>query len=171
TQRGSKLNLNFVEVPNQAILSSAKKYLLSAELIDSQNNQLELGAILCSSFSIELLLKSLLSTSSPQNVEQLCEDSWFYSGVTHNTAKGHSYMSLFHKLDLSIQEYLIASYNQENKQEPLISILKSYDGSFVKWRYGYETTTKSINITALLKLNRQLYDAISSLKISHNACV
>lgn len=31
------MNLDYAEIPNQAILASAKKYLLSAELIESQN--------------------------------------------------------------------------------------------------------------------------------------
>lgn len=159
------MNLDYAEIPNQAILASAKKYLLSAELIESQNEQLELGSILCSSFSIELLLKSMLSTSSPQNVEQLDEGSWGYNGISHGTAHGHCYSKLFGKLTSQHRSYLSAFFNSGNELESLESILTAFDGTFVKWRYGYERTNKSINVTLLLQLNRKLYEAISHMEI------
>lgn len=162
--RRDELSLDFEEIPNQAILASAKKYLLSAELIERQNEQLELGAILCSSFSIELLLKSLLANSSPKNIEPLIEDCWFYSGVTHNTAKGHSYIELYKRLSPEIQNSLTSSFVYMEVSEPLVSMLEAFDGVFVKWRYGFESNGKSLNITSLLKLNRTLYESVSSLK-------
>ncbi|WBA10763.1 hypothetical protein [Salinivibrio kushneri] len=159
------MNLDYSEIPNQAILASAKKYLLSAELIESQNGQLELGSILCSSFSIELLLKSLLSMSSPQNIEQLDEGSWTYTCVNHTTAHGHCYSKLFDELTSQHRSYLSSFFNPENEIESLESMLKAFDNTFIKWRYGYETTNKPINVTLLLRLNRKLYDAIENMEI------
>lgn len=144
-----------------------ENHLLSAELIERQNEQLEIGAILCSSFSIELLLKSLLAKSSPKNIETLMEDSWFYSGMTHSTPRGHSYIALYRKLSPEVQDSLTLSFVGMGMSEPLVSVLEAFDGVFVKWRYGYESTGKSINITSLLKLNRALYESISSLKVHY----
>ncbi|TOG01100.1 hypothetical protein CGJ15_08010 [Vibrio parahaemolyticus] len=159
------MNLDYVEIPNQAILARAKKYLLSAELLESQNEQLELGSILCSSFSIELLLKSLLSTSFPQNVEQLDEGSFSYNGLVHNTVHGHCYSKLFGKLTSEQRSYLSEFFNSGNKSESLELMFKTFDDTFVKWRYGYEATNKSINISVLLRLNRKLYEAIARLEL------
>lgn len=165
------MNFDYTEVPNQAILASARKYLQSAEVIESQDAQLELGAILCSSFSIELLLKSLLSTSSPQNVQVLEENSFAYSGVVHDTQYGHSYSKLFENLSLEYREYLSEEFDAYSESGSLVSNLKVFDGSFVKWRYSYEKTGKKINITQLLNLNRFLVETISKMKVSCSECV
>ena len=159
------MNLNFIEIPNQAILASAKKYLLSAELLESQHAQLELGSILCASFSIELLLKSLLSKSSPQNVEQLDKNCWFYTGVTHRTAHGHSYLTLFNKLPSEHRSYLSGFFGSGNEFNSLESDLESFDDIFIKWRYSHELTNKSFNVTKLLLLNKKLYEAISHMEV------
>ncbi|WP_072055726.1 hypothetical protein [Aliivibrio fischeri] len=162
-----KMNLDFIETPNQAILACARSYLLSAELIEKQDAQLELGAILCSSFSIELLLKSLLSNSSPQNIKKIEDNSFIYNGISHKTEHGHNYIELFKKLTPTHSSYLSNIFNLENEPESLESILESYDDTFIKWRYGYEKMNKSINVTKLLLLNRKLYDAISNLEVEY----
>lgn len=103
--------------------------------------------------------------SSPQNVEQLDEGSWAYNCVSHSTAHGHCYSKLFDKLTSQRRSYLSAFFNSGNELESLESMLKAFDDTFVKWRYGYERTNKSINVTLLLRLNRKLYDAIAHMEI------
>lgn len=156
------------ETPSLAILNNAFCYLRSAELLERQNSQLELGAILCSSLSIELIFKSLSATSQLHNLKTIESDSFFYNGVTHKGPKAvHKYTELYNILSDELKNYLTRELGEiDFEGQSLTRLLEKYENTFVTWRYGFEKLNKQINITELLKLNRCLYAATQ--KLSHH---
>jgi hypothetical protein len=132
------------ETPNLAILNNAFCYLRSAELLERQNSQLELGAILCSSLSIELIFKSLSATTQLHNIETTASDSCFYSGVTHKGTKAaHKYTELYNILSDELKNHLTSELGEiDFEGQSLTRLLEKYENTFVTWRYGFEKLNK-----------------------------
>jgi len=96
------------------------------------------------------------------------EGSFTYSGIEHATQFGHDYSTLFGQLNVEHREYLSVEFKVHFKSQTLSSVLESFDGTFIKWRYSYEKKGKKLNITELLNLSRFLVEAISKMNVSYS---
>ena len=136
----------------QQIKNTASSFLLAAdrcfEMRPLPNGQFQMPlapAIVCAAFGIELYLKAIIT-------------------VEKGKATGHELLKLFVRLSPQSKAALATELSLPEKE--LLQKLSYISGTFVEWRYIYETQTANIDTEFLRQFSKataRLLDSLTNL--------
>lgn len=142
-------------IPNRHILASARAFYKSAKILN--NNEFPNDAIpiiVNSAFALELYLKAFNSKKIFKNGKETSEGITIYESVISKASstgrEAHKLHYLYNDLNDKIKEIIEREHSEAN--ESLEEVILEFNNLFVEWRYSFEGSNKSVNITKMFYL-------------------
>ena len=138
--------------PNREVMGKAIEFYNAAKVLRGEDGVTS-PFIICTSFSIELYIKSLSADTvydeKGESNEEVCELH------SKSDLKGHNLMCLFNRLPTCKKDALRSLYLKKGYSESyptLDSALEHVKSSFVDFRYSFEKTVKPLKNNALTQV-------------------
>jgi len=147
--------------------NAAKQYAQAAEILSQKNDdKLHLPAVLCSSFSIEILLKCVILIE----IKNSCIDNRKF--------KEHKFTELYDIIKPQNKKIIVDQYRKIREDHSIDIerfrklLQKNGDNAFVEWRYSFEKDYKErlqmiIDQKILADITNAIGKSVSILMNSH----